>query len=337
MAAETPRSRALPAVLVLGAAFLLGGAYSLPTITYSRLAKADQTYSIYGGAEALWDSSNYVLAAIVFGFSIVFPIAKLCVLSAVLVGRAERGWAHRLRLLGKWSMVDVFVIAGFIGAVRVGVASGASRQGIHLFTAGVVVSMLAAMATERWVHGQQRERGSGGEEPVALSGEPEEPSRLGWLLAASALTAHVVALALPLLVVIVEVFLLRSSNRMSLRSLTSGLAEDHEWGLAGVLLLTVWALPLLRAACSLVWSLGARSPRWLRAALWLDEWSMMPVFALGLVVVWVKLLDLTTTELMAGFSAVLVAALLGELDAWRLRRASNPSVRPAPSSPPGDR
>ncbi len=334
MAAETPRSRALPAVLVLGAGFLLGGAYSQPTITYSRLAKADQTYSIYGGAEALWDSSNYVLAAIVFGFSIVFPIAKLCVLGAVLLGRAEHGWAHRLRLLGKWSMVDVFVIAGFIGAVRVGVASGASRQGIHLFTAGVVASMFAAMATERWVHGQGGNRCSGA---VELRAPSAKRSKLGRLLAASALTAHLVALSLPLLVVIVQVFLLRSSNRMSLGSLTAGLAEDQEWGLAGVLALTVWVLPCLRAVCSLVWSLGARSPRWLRAALWLDEWSMMPVFSLGLVVVWVKLLDLTTTELMAGFSAVLAAAVLGELDAWRLRRASQPVARPVPSSLPGDR
>lgn len=320
MTAETKGSRALPAILVLVAAGLLGGAYSLPTITYSRLAKADQTYSIYGGAEALWHSDNYVLAAIVFGFSIVFPIAKLCVLAAVLAGQAERGWAHRLRLLGKWSMVDVFVIAGFIGAVRVGVASGSSRWGIHLFTAGVVVSMFAAMATQRWVSGR----------PVAP--QPTRSGPLGGLLAAAALVAHLIALTLPLLVVIVQVFLLRSSNRMSLGSLTEGLREDHELGLAGVLIVTVWVLPTLRSVCSLAWSAGARSTRWLRAALWLDEWSMLPVFALGMVVVWVKLQDLTTTELMAGFMAVLVAALLGELDAWRLRGASR-----GPSSLRGDR
>lgn len=302
--------RALAVALVALAAGLLALAYCLPTVTYSKLGKADETYSIYGGVEALWEEGDLLLGGIVFGFSVVFPIAKLIALGWVLLGRGQRAWVRVLSLAGKWSMVDVFVITGFIAGVRVGVASGSSRAGIHVFTAGVVVSMLAAMATERWL---------GKDSPQASA--PRLTSGLGgMLLPLAALSIQAAMLVTPFLVVEVKIFIITSTNEMSPLSATRGLWEVKEWALAAVLVAWVWLVPCLRAGLSLLLRMGRGGRRCQRAALRLDEWNMLAVFGLGLVVVWIKLTELTSTSLMVGFWFVLAGSLVGELDAWRLRR-----------------
>ena len=105
------RSRLL---VLVGSLALLGVAYSLPTVTYLRLGRGPETFSIYGGAEVLWTDGNPILAAIVFGFSIVFPLAKLSLLAGLLSGRLGGGhpgsMANGLLPYGKWSMVDVFLV-----------------------------------------------------------------------------------------------------------------------------------------------------------------------------------------------------------------------------------
>ena len=104
--------------------------------------------------------------------------------------------------------------------------------------------------------------------------------------------------ATPVLVVEVNVFILKATNEVALFSATQGLWEDEEWGLVGVLVAWVWVAPFLRAVLSLWLRMGRGGRLCQRAALRLGEWNMLAVFGLGLVVVWVKLIELTSTCLL---------------------------------------
>ena len=299
------RARAITWVGLAGV--LLGVAYALPTVTYDRVGAPPETYSIYGGIEVLWIDGNVVLASIVFAFSIVFPVGKLLALGAILSGRLEAGrgrrLAEQLMLLGKWSMLDVFVVAGFVGAMQMAIAQGTSRAGIHVFCAAIVVSMVAAESVVRAV---------GARGPAPALG-PRPVAALGSLVALALLVA---ALATTLF----DVRKLLWANHVGLGSTTAELFRDGELGLGIALALFVLALPAARALVTGGCHARGGSPRLVRVAQVLDEWAMIDVFALALGIVWVKLDELTTTHLRAGAWLVLAAAAVGEGDAWLLRR-----------------
>ncbi len=121
-------------------------------------AKSD-TFSILGVAEELWRTGSQLLSSIIFVFSVVFPTAKLIVLWvgawSMLRGATSAGLRRCVWLsdkLGKWSMLDVLVIAiavvtlkQFPGGVQVVLGSG-----IWFFGASVVLAMLAGAILHRW-------------------------------------------------------------------------------------------------------------------------------------------------------------------------------------------
>jgi paraquat-inducible protein A len=106
----------------------------------------------------LWDDDLFALAAIVFTASFLVPLLKLVGL-ARLLWAARRPAADRRRtrallrlygaidFIGRWSMLDVFLVAFLCGAVRFGaLASVQPRPGVAAFAAVVVLTMLATHA-----------------------------------------------------------------------------------------------------------------------------------------------------------------------------------------------
>ena len=73
------------------------------------------TYSVMTGVVGLAKDGDYVLAAVIFFFSIVFPIGKLAAL-----------------LLGKWSMLDVFVVAIFLSMITTMLVDQLARRSIKI-------------------------------------------------------------------------------------------------------------------------------------------------------------------------------------------------------------
>ena len=309
--------RRLAALAVLISAVTLGVSYSLPTVTFRAILKPVETYSIWGGIESLWEDGNFILAPTVFLFSMVFPIGKLVALTLLLAGTVREGnrvhWLRWLHLLGKWSMLDVFIVGVFVAAVQLGfVADASSRWGIHVFALSIVMSMGCTWYVAR-VFG-----GHGTPRPA-----PALRSSLGRALAAGRALGLAAMFALPLLEVTKVLLRVETSNEVHLWRTTRRLAREGELLLALALGLFVIGLPILRAllALRLRW-LGGDPRRSLALALGLDAWAMVDVFGLGLLIVQVKLAELTTTHLLAGFWATLVAAILAQLDSWHLRRAA---------------
>jgi hypothetical protein len=116
-----------------------------------------RSFSLVGGTVHLFRDGDFFIGSVILLFSIVFPAAKLAALG--LSFRADQGSAERhlglLEQLGKWSMLDVFVIAalvvcfkGFPGGSHVDV-----QWGIYVFAASVVLSMLATHSMRRY-HGR---------------------------------------------------------------------------------------------------------------------------------------------------------------------------------------
>jgi paraquat-inducible protein A len=113
-----------------------------------------RSFSLVGGIVHLFRDGDFFIGSVILLFSIIFPAAKLAALA--LSFRAHQGSAERhlgiLEQLGKWSMLDVFVIAalvicfkGFPGGSHVEV-----QWGIYIFAASVVLSMLATHSMRRY-------------------------------------------------------------------------------------------------------------------------------------------------------------------------------------------
>jgi paraquat-inducible protein A len=308
-------ARGIAAAVVVTSASAFAVALALPTVTFDTIISAEETYSIYGGIESFWKDGNYILASIVFLFSIVFPVTKLLALGVILLQRGSRAARLRavewLELLGKWSMLDVFIICVFVGAIRLGIAHATSRPGIYLFAAAIAMSMIATVLVGRWLS----------------SGKPREvratPALRSWparILTTLASATLVTALITTILQVERKLLFVPIVNSIDLPKTAWDLAQNQERFLAFMLGLFVVGAAAVRALLMLrVRWLPGPGATTLRAALTLDEWAMLDVFALGLVITYIKLAELTTTTLLSGFWWVLVAAALATADAWWYR------------------
>jgi hypothetical protein len=113
-----------------------------------------RSFSLVGGIVHLFHDREIFIGSIILLFSVVFPAAKLAALG--LSFRAEQGSAERhlglLEQLGKWSMLDVFVIAALVVCFK-GFPGGSHVEvqwGIYVFAASVVLSMLATRAMRQY-------------------------------------------------------------------------------------------------------------------------------------------------------------------------------------------
>lgn len=130
------------------AVVMLGIGAVLPFFTFSKFFVFDDTFSLFSGIFHLLTQGEPVLFVLVFLFSIMLPVFKMFVLFRLINNRSlEERLRHRytrmLMMLGKWSMLDVFVVAMLIMTVKLGaIASVEVHGGLYVFSAGVLTSML---------------------------------------------------------------------------------------------------------------------------------------------------------------------------------------------------
>jgi|TARA_B100000446_G_C10486084_1_gene317824 paraquat-inducible protein A len=112
--------------------------------------------TLIGGVLTLWKSGSYPIAAIIFLASVVVPLAKafvlsfLCIMVAKPANKHTKGYTKIYQLtefIGKWSMIDVFVVAILVALVQLGnLMSITPGLGIVFFTVMVICQMMAAHA-----------------------------------------------------------------------------------------------------------------------------------------------------------------------------------------------
>jgi len=300
----------LPRALVTAATLVFALGLTVPVVTF-RTGLAHDSHAVLGGVLDLVRAGDVLLGGIVLAFSVVFPVVKLALLQHALHGQvaSERRarLVHTLERLGRWSMLDVFVIAILIGAMQLGILSEARAEpGIYVFAAGILLAMLATRA----VQGLLREA------PRVRRVPPSSALARGRSVLALAL--FVLGLFLPLIVV--EKFRFFDREYSVLDASRRMLAEG-EHGLALAVLFFVVALPLARLLGLVLLRFSRRPGRLARPVLALEEWAMLDVFGLALLVVVAKLGSVATVEIRPGFWLLLLAAALSLCDSLALRRA----------------
>lgn len=141
--------------LLITAMILYIPANLMPVMTTSTLfGSSDST--ILSGVVYFWQDGEWVLAAVIFIASFLIPLFKLgalVLLTALTQARSLWRLRERTHLydivewVGRWSMLDVFVVAVTSSLVQVpGVAVIRAGPGIAAFGAVVVLTMLATMS-----------------------------------------------------------------------------------------------------------------------------------------------------------------------------------------------
>ncbi|MEM7492983.1 MAG: paraquat-inducible protein A [Pseudomonadota bacterium] len=131
---------------------------NLLPIMITRSVSGDSPSTIIGGVLALLHHGSFDIAAVIFIASIVVPITKFAVI-AWLACSIQRGWAiseHRrhfahtaIEFIGRWSMIDVFVVAALAALIQVGgLMSIVPGVGVDAFAMSVIFTMFSAMSLD---------------------------------------------------------------------------------------------------------------------------------------------------------------------------------------------
>lgn len=139
--------------LLAAAAVLYVPANVFPVLTLIRLSRGEPS-TILGGVVQLAQAGMWPLALLVLFASILVPVLKLVSLTMMLVSvHLRTDWRLRRRtqlyrvveFIGRWSMIDVFMISILTALVRMGrVASVYPGPGVLAFCSVVILTMLAS-------------------------------------------------------------------------------------------------------------------------------------------------------------------------------------------------
>jgi paraquat-inducible protein A len=128
----------------------------------TRLYFWTDTHSILSVLSELFAAGEIFLASVIFVFSIVFPALKLLYITAagtlISAGPVRRSrWLRRIEWLGKWSMLDVLVLALLVFYAKShDLADAVALPGIYFFAASVILTMTAYGLTGQGEAGAER-------------------------------------------------------------------------------------------------------------------------------------------------------------------------------------
>jgi len=148
-----PDSIARTIALMTAAAVLYIPSMTLPVMTLQELGEVEPT-TIVQGMMDFWRSGDYPIALVIFSASILIPLLKMVALvwlCAAATGRVEPSprmlakvyWLTEL--LGRWSMIDIFVVGILVAMVQLGTYMTVTPgPGALAFGSVVILTMFAA-------------------------------------------------------------------------------------------------------------------------------------------------------------------------------------------------
>jgi paraquat-inducible protein A len=304
----------------LCAAFLLLSLACNVTVLFApfmrlRIGFSGQDYTLMRSVEMLWQGGLWVLAALVFGFSVVFPFAKLAVLAAVTfaprVTARHQAWLANIERAGKWSMLDVFLVCLILTLTSGQMLVGAEpRAGIALFTVAILLSLTTGELLAAAI----------GRKAPAPRGVPAASTGLWLALAGVALVA---AVSFPFLRI--SDWLLADRD-YGIVTLGATLLREGSWLPAVIAWAFLVVTPALHWGASLRWWLRSRRGEdatglWSRRKVY-ARWSMLDVFGLALAIFLVEGDYLMSTEVRWGALLLVASLALKQAFDWALDRSA---------------
>jgi paraquat-inducible protein A len=298
---------------------LLVAGLALPVVRMSSMGGiSGGAYSIIESIMALLKSGQWLLALVILSFSVIFPGIKITLLLMIwLKGFSVEGRFRIMRILhqlSKWSMMDVFVVAVLVGTIRLGLlADAAIEPGIYFFAGAILLSMILIFAMSRLAIGHR-----------IIEYIPRKPGWASSMVALLVIPLFVIGLILPIMEVEKWLFWDRD---YSILSACLVMATDGNYGMALLFFFLVVLFPLFKITSVFFLGLVPENWRWQHhlesVVLYLDEWAMSDVFALGLIVAVFKISDVVGVEIRAGlwlFFSALVLSYFSSLFMGRARR-----------------
>jgi len=112
--------------------------------------------TIMSGVLYFIDTGAYLIAFVIFTASIFVPILKILILIYLLISVQKSSCLHRKRrkklymlteIIGRWSMVDVYVVGTMVALVHFGgLTEITPGMGANFFLLVVIMTMLSAMS-----------------------------------------------------------------------------------------------------------------------------------------------------------------------------------------------
>ncbi|MET0081649.1 MAG: paraquat-inducible protein A [Sedimenticola sp.] len=134
--------------LLICAGLLLYIGLTAPMITIEKFIFISNSFSVTSGVMELYRNGETLLFLIIGIFSVLLPILKLLLLF-MLINLLEKQshrmkrYLHLMHDYGRWSMLDVFVVAVIVVSVKLdAIAKVYVHSGLYAFGAAVILTML---------------------------------------------------------------------------------------------------------------------------------------------------------------------------------------------------
>jgi paraquat-inducible protein A len=146
------RHNGLAAILALAAIVVLALGVVSPFLSMNKLGQT-RVFSLVGGIVELFHTGNTLIALVLLVFSVIFPFAKLLALLiatsrlAPISTRARKRLHHIAAVTGKYSLLDLLVVAIVIVVVKFrGIAEARALYGTTIFCVAIFLSILSGFA-----------------------------------------------------------------------------------------------------------------------------------------------------------------------------------------------
>ena len=114
-----------------------------------------ESKGILGSISKLFETGEIAVALTILLFSVILPLIKSFILTLALIFY-QHPWGHKVvaffKQIGKWSMIDVFVVATFLVYLTSnggGISHAEIQVGLYFFLIYVILSMITAILTQK--------------------------------------------------------------------------------------------------------------------------------------------------------------------------------------------
>ena len=145
------KSASRTAAAACGAFVLFWPAVLLPILRVEKLGQLSES-SLLTGIVDLLSHGNYLVGVVVLVFSVIFPLGKIVMLLELslleVLHRKHKAITLRaMEHLGKWSMMDVMLLAFLVMLVKLGnLVEFQFGPGVFAFVGCVTMSMIASLS-----------------------------------------------------------------------------------------------------------------------------------------------------------------------------------------------
>ena len=135
-------------LLLALACLLLAIGLIAPIITFKKFIFIENTFSILTACWELLKQGQIFLFIVIALFSVILPIFKLALLTKLVLRKPSIGSGARkildlIHRLGRWSLLDVFVVAILVVVVKLGAIGSVEKHiGLYAYAAAAILIML---------------------------------------------------------------------------------------------------------------------------------------------------------------------------------------------------